>query len=108
MAIELIKAIKEAEDKAESIRRDAAQQSKQMISNANAKAAAILDDARKKADLETAKTLKKAEDEAQNEYDRIIGNAEKDCGEVLKKADSNMNAATSIILERIVKSSGNS
>lgn len=108
MSIEIIKVIKEAEEKAEVIKKEALQQSKQIIANANAEAAKILDEARKFSEQKSGEILSAAESEGQLLYDGIIKNAEKECVDILNKADKNMDDAASIILERIVKASGNS
>ncbi|HHZ00476.1 MAG TPA: hypothetical protein PLV23_06415 [Sedimentibacter sp.] len=108
MSIEVIKVIKEAEEKAEAIKKDAAAQAKLIITNANAQAQEILDEARKTADINRSEVLSKAESEGQLLYEGIINDAAKDCDEILTKASANMDRAASIILERIVKASVNS
>lgn len=108
MSIEIIKVIKEAEEKAEVIKKEAVQQSKQIIANANAKAINISDEAREFSESKCTEILKAAESEGQLLYDGIINNATKECESILKNADKNMDDAASIILERIVKASGNS
>ncbi|HNZ82655.1 MAG TPA: hypothetical protein PLX37_08115 [Sedimentibacter sp.] len=108
MSIEVIKVIKEAEEKAEAIKKDAAAQARQVITNANAKAQEILDEARKKAESDRSEVLSKAESEGQLLYDGIINDAARDCDEILTKSGQNMDKAASIILERIVKTSDNS
>lgn len=108
MSIEIIKVIKEAEERAEVIKKEALQQSKQIIANANAEAIHILDEARELSQSKSAEILKIAESEGQLMYDGIINDAEKECEGILKKADNNMDDAASIILERIVKASVNS
>ncbi|MDF2616699.1 MAG: hypothetical protein K0Q47_1354 [Sedimentibacter sp.] len=52
--------------------------------------------------------LKAAESQGQLLYDSIISDAAKKCDDILKSAEKNMDNAASIILERIVKASGNS
>ncbi|HAQ40309.1 MAG TPA: hypothetical protein DCM73_05410 [Clostridiales bacterium] len=108
MSIEIIKVIKEAEEKAEMVKKEAVKQSKQVITDANAQAQQIIDEARKRAESESSEVLKVAESEGQLLYDGIINNAAKECENILKKADENMDDAASIILERIVNASGNS
>lgn len=108
MSIEVIKVIKEAEEKAESIKRDAAVQAKLIITNANAQAQSILEEAKKAAESNTVDVLSKAESEGQLLYDSIINDAARECEAIFKSANDNMNSAASIILERIVKTSGNS
>lgn len=108
MSIEVIKVIKEAEEKAEAIKRDAAVQAKSVITNTNALAQSILEDAKKTAQSHRAEVLSKAESEGQLLYDGIINDAAKECDILCQKANDNMNNAASIILERIVKTSDNS
>lgn len=108
MSIEIIKAIREAEEKAELIKKQAAQQSKQIIADANVQAVSIIDEARNFADSESSKVLKAAEEEGQKLYDDIVNNAAKECKNILRNADEQMDKAASIILERMMKASGNS
>ena len=108
MSIEVIKVIKEAEEKAEAIKKDAAVQAKSVITNTNALAQSILEDAKKTAQSHRAEVLSKAESEGQLLYDGIINDAAKECDILCQKANDNMNNAASIILERIVKTSDNS
>ena len=108
MSIEIIKVIKEAEEKAETIKKEASQQAKQIITNANVEVSKILDDAREKAEFKSVEVLKVAENQGQLLYDGIISDAAKECENIKKSADQHMDSAASIILERIVKASGNS
>ena len=108
MSIEVLKLIKEAEDKAELIKKEAAQQAKQIAANANAETSRILDEAMIKAESNRSDVIKGAESEAQLIYDEIIKEAEIKCKDIIKGAESNMDNAVSIILERIVKTNGNS
>lgn len=108
MSIEIIKVIKEAEEKAEIIKKEATQQAKQIITNANLQALQIIDEARELSETKSSDILKVAESEGQHLYDGIINNAAKECENILVSADKKMDDAASIILERIVKTSGNS
>lgn len=108
MSIEVIKVIKEAEEKAEAIKKDAAVQAKVVITNANALAQSILDEAKKTSESSRNEVLSIAESEGQLLYDGIINDAAKKCDILFEKANANMDNAASIILERIVKTSGNS
>jgi V/A-type H+-transporting ATPase subunit G/H len=108
VSIEVIKVIKEAEEKAEAIKKDAASQARLVITNANAQAQDILDEARKKAEFHRSEVLSKAESEGQLLYDGIINDAAKESDKILTNADTNMDNAALIILERIVKTSDNS
>lgn len=108
VSIEIIKVIKEAEEKADIIKKEATQQAKQIITNANVQALKILDEAGENAESKSSEVLKVAESEGQLLYDGIINDAAKECENILKNAEANMDNAASIILERIVKASGNS
>jgi V/A-type H+-transporting ATPase subunit G/H len=108
VSIEVIKVIKEAEEKAEAIKKDAASQARLVITNANAQAQDILDEARKTAEFHRSEVLSKAESEGQLLYDGIINDAAKESDKILTNADTNMDNAALIILERIVKTSDNS
>lgn len=108
VSIEILKLIKEAEDQAELIKKEAAQQVKQIASNANAESSRILDAAKSKAESNSKDVLISAESEAQLIYDRIMKEAASKCDNVSKNSEGNMEKAVSIILERIVRTSGNS
>nr|WP_312576511.1 hypothetical protein [Sedimentibacter sp.] len=108
MSIEVLKLIKEAEEQAELIKKEAAQHVKQIATNANAETSRILDEASAKAESSKLDVIKVAESEAQLIYDQIINEAETKCKDILQSAESNMDKAVSIILERIVKTNGNS
>jgi V/A-type H+-transporting ATPase subunit G/H len=108
LSLEIIKVIREAEDKAESIKKEAVVQAKQIITNANNEALKIIDEAEDRAESNNRDVLKVAESEGQLLYDNIIEEAAKKCDDILKKADEKIDVAASIILERIVNTSGNS
>lgn len=108
MSIEIIKVIKEAEEKAETIKKDAAQQAKQIITNTNVQAQEIIDKAHESAESSSSSVIKAAEAEGQKLYDEIINKASIECENILQNASSNLDDAATIILERIVKASGNS
>jgi len=108
VSIEVIKTIREAEEKAETIKKQAAQQAKQIVANANEQAQQVVEEARKAADSTSSNVLKNAEFEGQQLYEDIVKKTGVECESILNKADKNMDTAVNIILERIVKTSGNS
>jgi len=108
VSIEVLKIIKQAEDRAELIKKEAAQKAKQIVVNSNAEASRILDEASAKAESNKSDVIKNTELEAQILYDQIIDKAEVKCKDILINAESNMDNAVSIILERIVKINGDS
>lgn len=108
MSIEVIKVIRDAEEKAEIIKKEASQKAKQIISDANSKASQILDEAENSAHSKSIEALKTAEAEGQLLYDDIIKQASDECDSLLEKSQGNMDKAANIIFERIVKTGGNS
>lgn len=108
MSIEIIKIIRDTEEKAENIKKEAVSQAKQIIADANLQAQQIISEARELSESESSGLLKLAESEGQLLYDGIMDEALKECESVLKNADENMDSAVTIILERIVKTSGDS
>lgn len=108
MSIEILKVIKEAEEKAEIIKKEALLKSKEIIANANSEALNILNEAMEKAETGRMDVMAKAQLEGQELYETIINEAKIKCDNILMQADKNMDHASSIILERIVKTSGNS
>lgn len=108
MSIEVIKAVGEAEKKAENIKKEASIQAKSIITDANAEAQNILEKAKKTAASNRESVISKAESDGQILYENIINDASKECDEISKLANDNMSNVASIILERIVKTSGNS
>lgn len=108
MSIEVIKVIKEAEEKAEGIKKEAVLKAKQIVTNANVNASQILEEAYKSAESKSSDAIKAAESEGQSLHDDIINKASKECENILLNAENKMDNAASIILERIVKAGVNS
>ncbi|HHZ02528.1 MAG TPA: hypothetical protein GX396_06275 [Tissierellia bacterium] len=108
MSIEVIKVIREAEEKAEEIKKEALSKAKSIVTDANEEAQRILDEAVKEAEFNRKSVISKAESEGQLLYDDIINETKRECEEISNRANDNMNDAVTIILERIVKTSGNS
>ena len=108
MSIEVIKVIKDTENAAESIKKDAYLQSKQIIMDANSNATKIVEDAINQVAINRKNVFKVTESESQILYEKIIEEATNNCTIVKEKASRKINEAADIILERIVKSNGNS
>lgn len=102
MAIEQIKKIKEVENQADEIRRKSGVEAKKMRTDAEKKAADLLEEAGQQTDAEYRRVVAKAEADAQLAYDIIIHQAEKDCNEILARAAKTREEAISIIVERVV------
>lgn len=108
LSIEVIKVIKDTENAAESIKKDAYLQSKQIIMDANSNATKIVEDAINQVAINRKNVFKVTESESQILYEKIIEEATNNCTIVKEKASRKINEAADIILERIVKSNGNS
>lgn len=108
MSIEVIKVIKDTESAAESIKKDAYLQSKQIILDANSTATKIVEEAINQGAINRKNAIQLAESESQILYEKIIEEATNNCNIVKEKANRKINEAADIILERIVKSNGNS
>lgn len=103
MAIEQIKLIKEAEAKAEEIRKASAAECKQMLADAERDAAKQVEQARMEAEDTYREILAKAEAEAQIGFNVIIDKAEAECDALSLRAEKNLDSAVSMIVGRIVK-----
>lgn len=106
VSIEVIKKIRDAEEKAEAIKKDGTQKAKQIIVSANTQAQKIVEEAHRDSDFASSALLKKAEAEGQKLYDDIVKKADEECESILNKAAKNMETAVSTIVERIVMTGG--
>lgn len=102
MAIEKVLDIKETEAEAQSIRTEAAEESRKLMEDARKEIVSIAQNAKDEADEVYRKALAKAESEANIIFDRIILNAKRDCDALSSGASRNKGKAVSIIVERIV------
>lgn len=106
-SIELIKVINEAEKQADKIKKDGAQEAKQIIAEANKRASQIIVDSEDKADAEYNLAISRAELEAKKVYDDIIEQTSEKSKMLLSNAENNIQDGVKVILERIVKSNVN-
>ena len=108
MSIEAIKNIKETEEKAQQLVKDAQKQAKQIVADAGVQAAKILEEATASAEAQAAQELKRAKDEAKDQFDAIIAKTATECDAIKQSAQTRQSDAAKIILGRIVKPDGNS
>nr|WP_315020647.1 hypothetical protein [uncultured Aminipila sp.] len=108
MSLEQIKIIKDTEESADKIRRESVEESKHLLQRANQKAGEIIQAAKNKGELSYKEVISEAETEAQLTYNQIISDAEKQCETILSTAVEKLDEAVSVIVGRIVKTSGNS
>lgn len=101
MALEVIQAIKEAEEKAEEIRKKAVADGKELIKQADRENEQYYEqkicEVRQKAD----EILKGFETEALQEQQRMKAETEREIGELKAKASANMESAVQFILGRL-------
>ncbi len=103
MAIEQIRQIRDAEEEAEQIRKRSSTEAKQMIVDAEQKAAQLLEQARRQGEEKYKQILQEAQAEARTAYDDIIGKAKQESVHVTAAAEKNFDSAVSIIVGKVVK-----
>ncbi|MDI3535072.1 MAG: V/A-type H+/Na+-transporting ATPase subunit [Thermosediminibacterales bacterium] len=107
MAVEEIKAIKEAEKEAEKILADAKRKAAQIVKEAKEEAENLIADTIKNAEAEGRILVQKAEESSKKEVDGIKSEYEQKWKAMEQQALKNMDKAVNFIVERIVKSDGN-
>lgn len=108
MAIEAIKEIKKVEMQADEMIKKAHEQSKKIISDATIQA-----DERYNSIIEEARNVARgiisnAEDAGRKEAEVILSEGEEQCAEVSNLTGSKIDSAVNLVIERIVKTNGNS
>ena len=108
MSIEAIKEIKKVELQADEMIKKAHEQSKKIISDATIEA-----DERYNSIIEEAKNVARgivsnAEEAGRKEAEVILSEGEKQCAEVSSLKGSKIDSAVNLVIERIVKTNGNS
>lgn len=102
MSLEAIKTISEAEDKAKTIKAEAASEAKRMLNEAEAAGKAAIAAAEKKAADELSELSRKAEETALANSRSITATNDKLKADLQSKAENRMDKAVSLITERIV------
>lgn len=102
MALEQIRAIRKAEDQADSIRRDGISTSKERVSNGEKEAAQLLEEAHRLGEESYKRALDQAERDAQLSYRDIISKAKEEIHHKMLAAEVNADDAVSIIVRRVV------
>lgn len=108
LAIEVLKEIKEAEDAAENLRRQALARSKEIIKNATEEAEKELDNANQTAQTLASQIIKQKEGEAKEKVNSILELSNKDCEAIRNISQEKIDKAANLVIERIVKPDGNS
>ena len=108
MTLDIIKAVRKAEQDAEKVIEDSIFRSRDIISNAEKDKHKILENALKEGEKEAADIMNGMESDAQREVEKIYVRAEEE-GEVIKKVSNpKIDSAVDFVIEKVVKSHGNS
>lgn len=107
MFTEELKLIKETEDDAERLRKDARAEAKSIVQEADRTAAKVLADAASQAKTRYDALIAEGQDIAQRQYEEAIRGAREQCSEMAKAAETQKPEIVRTIVERIVKASVN-
>ena len=104
MSLEAITAITEAEERARQKKADAAADAKRKIAQAISDGEAAVEAAAGKADAEIAERMRKAEEKAKADASELAGSNENKKASMHARAESRLDKAAELIVERIVNS----
>ena len=107
MFTEELNRIKESEEKADILRKEARMEAKKLMEAANTEAGKLLADAEITAKNKYDQLIKEGQQIAQSQYDQAIADARGKCAEMEEKAGQKESDVVQSIAERIVKSSVN-
>lgn len=107
MFTEELNVIRQAEEDAEKIKKDARTEARKMIDKANTEAGSLISRAEEEAKDCFEGLVKEGQETAAEEYQQAISRAEKRCDEMAEEAGRNQDRIVKFISERIVKSSVN-
>jgi Cell division initiation protein len=108
LAVDILKAIRDAESEAENIKNEAFAEAKDILKKANEKAQKEMDEAYEKARQISSDLIREKSDEANKKVEQML-EAERDKLVALRAVgDGRSNRAVSIVIERIVNPNGNS
>jgi vacuolar-type H+-ATPase subunit H len=99
----MVKEIRDAESKAEQIKKDAAIQAKQIGQDSQRACQAVIEKANAQAAMLRTDALAQADTEAEKEGELRRAKVTQQCEEIIKAASSKTDRAVSIIVERIIK-----
>lgn len=108
MALDVVKEIKDAEALAENLRKQALSRSRETIKSAEEQSAKELDAAADEAKRLAEEIIKAKEEEGRNEADAILKSAESECESIRNISSDIADKAVNLVIERIVRSYGNS
>ena len=102
MSAKLLNLIREEEDRAEQIKRDAITESKRIIDAATGEAAAEIEKARSEAHSLYKEALIKANSDALHEYEKMIHHAHWECGMLISNAEKKLEKAVELVVRKVV------
>lgn len=108
MALEIIKSIIEAENKAYEIHQNALKEADTIRLNADAKASEILSMVKKNAKAEEKTLVEKAVSETQLQVKEILDTAKEKCEEIKNSSELKMEEALKAVIGKVVGEDGNS
>lgn len=108
MSIDMIKSIRQAEEKAEEIRRGAVEDSRKILSQAQNEAYLFIEQSVEEADKEAKGILREAEAAANQLAQNLKTDVAAECNEMKKHAMEKVDRVIPLVMERIVKPNGNS
>lgn len=104
MSLEAITAITEAEERARQKKADAAADAKRKIAQAVSDGEAAVEAAAQKADAEISAKMRQAEEKAKADASELAGSNENKKASMRVRAESRLDKAAELIVERIVNS----
>ena len=102
MSKEYLKQIREQEEQADKIRRDALFESKRIVSTATEEAEFLVERVRAEAEASYKKALEAAAQQAEADYGKTMGLTEEECNMLIAQAEKNKNKAISVIVGKVV------
>jgi len=102
MSIDMMKQISQAEAQAVQLRADAQTEAKRTVDAGRKEAAAIVEDARKKADQAYREVMAQAEEMAQNAYEAHLDAVKTECEAMKTLAQGHKEEAVKLIIGKVV------
>ncbi len=102
MSLELVREVKNAEARAETLKKEAQAQAKQILLDNQKACASLLEKAQKQAGLQKSEALQAAETAAEQEGAIRRSQVLAQCEEIAQAAAARMDRAVDIVVERIV------
>ena len=108
MSVDILRSIRDTELEADRIKKQSALDARQVIADANSRSHKLLEQETQEAEQQYAQILEQAGDKAQSRIAELKGEADRECAEIIRCAEGNMDRAVDIITGRILNTYGNS